>query len=264
MTRPKVVTKEELDSNKLSRVMEKIENIPEPTYTLNIGEEVSIGNIKDAKIIESLENGKIYKVDYTSIDNNYGHPIITDHVTNYWEWLDIRPLQQRSGKEFIKNEDLQLHYSPCQMTNILGKKYYFGLEMNADYQRDYVWDTKDKYNLIDSIFNNIDIGKFVFIHLEWNEHPKNYLYEVLDGKQRVNTITEFYENRFTYNSLFFNQLSKWEQWHFKEYHVNVAEISKITREQKIRYFLMLNTSGKIMDKEHLKKVENMLTERKDK
>jgi hypothetical protein len=136
--------------------------------------------------------------------------------------------------------------------------------MDADYQRDYVWTLQDKHNLIDSIFNNIDIGKFVFIMLKWEEHPLNYLYEVLDGKQRINAVTEFYENRFTYNGLFFNQLSKWEQWHFKEYHVNVAEISNITREQKIRYFLTLNVSGKVMDKEHLKKVENMLTGKENK
>jgi hypothetical protein len=121
MARQKAITPEEVDANKLSRVMEGIQNIPDPTYKFNIGEEVSIGSLKDARILQSLEHGKIYKIDYTDVDNNYGHPIVTEHATGYWEWLDIRPLQTRNGKDFIKNEDLQLHYSPCQMANIFGK-----------------------------------------------------------------------------------------------------------------------------------------------
>lgn len=261
MKKQKMMTAEEIDNNRLSLVMRHVQNIPNPNYVFNVGEKVSIGNLRDATILESLEGGKIYKVDYTHIDNNYGHPITTEHMTNYWDWLSVRPLQIREGKEFLKNEDLELHYSQSQMSEIFGKKYTFGLEMNADYQRDYVWTSEDKINLIDSIFKHVDIGKFVFIHYEWNEHPLNYSYEVLDGKQRINAITEFYENRFAYRSLFFNQLSKREQWHFKEYSINVAEISKITKEQKIRYFLLLNTSGKVMDVEHLKKVEKMLEER---
>lgn len=261
MKKQKIISPEEIDEGKKFRALEYIENLPDPTYKFNVGDKVSIGNIKDAVILESLENGKVYKIDYTGVNNNYGHPIIKEHETNYWDWLSIRPLQDRIGEGFIKNDDLRLHYSQCQISEIFGKKYHFGLEMDADYQRDYVWELEDKQKLIDSIFNNVDIGKFVFIHLEWEEHPLNYSYEVLDGKQRINAITEFYENRFAYKGFFFNQLSKREQWHLREYHINVAEISKITKEQKIRYFLLLNTSGKVMDAEHLKNVEKMLEEK---
>ena len=50
--------------------------------------------------------------------------------------------------------------------------------------------------LLDSIFKNIDIGKFVLIHLsdsEWVE--RGFGYEILDGKQRLSALIEFYENK---------------------------------------------------------------------
>jgi hypothetical protein len=258
MGKSKPITEEEIEKNELSRIMEHIQNIPDPTYKFDTGEKVNIGNLKDVYILQSLEHGKIYKVDYTNINNNYGRPIIKEHLKGYWQWTDVRPIQSRIVNDFIKNSDLELNYHQASMLEIFGKKYHFGLEMDADYQRGNVWTLEDNIALIHSIFNNVDIGKFVFIELKWKEHPLNYLYEVLDGKQRINAIMEFYENKFAYNGLFFNQLSKKEQYHLTEYHINIASISNITKEQKLRYFLMLNTSGKVMDKEHLKKVENML------
>ena len=81
--------------------------------------------------------------------------------------------------------------------------------MNPDYQRDYVWELSDKQLLIDSIFNNIDIGKFAFIHLDYKTWNKTgYAYEILDGKQRLKTIIDFYENRFSYKGIYYNDLSK--------------------------------------------------------
>jgi hypothetical protein len=256
----RVVTEEELSANQLLRIMEHIQYIPNPTYKFDIGEQVGIGNLENACVTQSLEDGKIYKIDYTNINNNYGRPIIKEHLKGYWQWTDIRPIQSRIVNDFIKNSDLELNYHQASMLEIFGKKYHFGLEMDADYQRGNVWTLEDNCTLIHSIFNNIDIGKFVFVKLEWNEHPLNYSYEVLDGKQRITAILEFYENKFAYNGLFFNQLSRQEQCHLTEYHVNIAEISHLSREQKIRFFLILNTSGKVMDKEHLKKVESMLEE----
>jgi uncharacterized protein with ParB-like and HNH nuclease domain len=73
-----------------------------------------------------------------------------------------------------------------------------------------VWELEDKVALIDSIFNNVDIGKFAFIHLNYGE---KYTYEILDGKQRMRAILDYYENRFQYKGKYFNELSCREQNH---------------------------------------------------
>ena len=62
-----------------------------------------------------------------------------------------------------------------------------------------VWDIEDKVKLIDSIFNNIDVGKFAFIKVPYKDNSPSY--ECLDGKQRVTALIEFYEGRFEYKGL---------------------------------------------------------------
>ena len=222
-----------------------------------MGNKVSIGNLEDCVIADVLENGKIYEIDYTNFDNNYGNPIRTKHSKGFWTWLNVRPLHRKHNQEndIIKNEDLRFSYSQRDIMGLLYNVYSFGTNVNPIFQRGYVWEMSDNVALIDSIFHHIDIGKFVFIH---NDYGDEYLYEILDGKQRLNALTMFYENRFSYKGLFYNDLSRHEQYIFDTYSVSYAEIHNTTEEQKIRYFLNMNTSGKVMDKEHLDRIAKLL------
>jgi hypothetical protein len=162
-----------------------------------------------------------------------------------------------------KNDNIFLNYSQRELVDIFSKRYLFGIELNPEYQRDYVWELSDKVALIDSIFNHIDIGKFVFAKLEWDDRPDHYSYEIIDGKQRINTICEYYENKFAYNGLFYNDLSVREQDYFEGYMISVAEISRLTREEKLKYFIMVNTTGKVMDKKYIEKAKRILDEMKE-
>lgn len=133
--------------------------------------------------------------------------------------------------------------------------------MNPEYQRGYVWELEDKQLLIDSIFNNIDIGKFAFIHLDdkkWAETGNGY--EILDGKQRLSTIIDFYENRFPYNGVYYNDLSAKDKNVFLNHHIVQGEVRGADRKAVLKYFLMLNRTGKSMDQSQLDKVEKMLEE----
>jgi hypothetical protein len=53
-------------------------------------------------------------------------------------------------------------------------------------------------------------------------------------------------------------LSNRDQHHFEEYSISCAEIKNATKEQKLQYFLKLNTGGRVMSVEHLDKVREML------
>jgi uncharacterized protein with ParB-like and HNH nuclease domain len=69
--------------------------------------------------------------------------------------------------------------------------------MNPDYQRDLVWSLEDKVNLIDSIYNDIEIGRFAFIKTDYSKNnfdfDKDFYWEILDGKQRISAIIDFFE-----------------------------------------------------------------------
>lgn len=147
---------------------------------------------------------------------------------------------------FIKNNNIFLNYSQRHMTDIFAKMYYFGLDMNPDYQREYVWNTEDKIALIDSIYSNIDIGKFVFNKLPFKEDALSY--EIVDGKQRIQAICDFYESRFKYKGKYFLDLSGRDQDHFKNYNISCAEIEHATQKEIMQIFIMINSHGKIMDK----------------
>lgn len=63
------------------------------------------------------------------------------------------------------------------------------------YQRDYnVWDTGQKAFLIDTMFKNFPIPP---IFLEQKINRGKTVYDVIDGKQRLNSIVEFIHDEFT-------------------------------------------------------------------
>jgi hypothetical protein len=152
-------------------------------------------------------------------------------------------------------EVLKLSYSPMQISALLGRYYHFGTDMNPDYQRDYVWSEEDKVALIDSIFHGIDIGKFAYADNPVSDH---YLYEIIDGKQRLRTIIDFYENRFPYKGKYFNDLCYRDQNHFENYAVSVADVRNVDRNTVMKYFVAMNSQGRIMDSAHLDKVRAMI------
>ena len=97
--------------------------------------------------------------------------------------------------------------------------------------------------------------------MKLNETKKeNDGYEILDGKQRLSTIIDFYENRFPYNGVYYNDLSAKDKDVFLNHHIVQGEVREADRKAVLKYFLMLNRTGKSMDQSQLDKVEKMLEE----
>jgi len=263
MAKKKILTEEEIKikeiEDKRHRIEQELEHIryaPEPTYFFNIGNRVEIGSLNNAYISEIFHNGKVYGIDYTHTDKRSydGFEKTTDEKAVF-SWINIKPYEKKNKISLMKNKDLRLSYSQRTLFDLLSKAYYFGINFDPEYQRDYVWNPDDKVALIDSIFSNIDIGKFAFI--ETGDYL-NKMYEILDGKQRINAILEYYEGRFKYKDSYFNDLLKIDQDYFTNYSVNVAQVSNLSQKQILQYFITLNKHGKVMDSHHIEKIENML------
>jgi Protein of unknown function DUF262. len=240
--------------NELGELIKRLHLIPEPTYTHKVGAEVVNGSLRDVVVEEVLEGGKIYKLDFTDYNSNYGSPILTSHQKRYVDWTSVRK-KVDSTESFIENDDIKLRFMQEHIRSLIGKAYDTGIDFEPDYQRDFVWELEDKVNLIDSIFKNVDIGKFVLIFKGYSEV---LLDEILDGKQRLRAILDYYEDRFAYNGKFFSDLSEKDRRHFVGYSISVCEVENLTEEQILRYFLYLNISGKAMSKAHLDKIKDRL------
>ncbi len=245
----------------LKQIQEELSHLNEPSYLFNIGDKVKYGNLKESIVDMVLHDGKVYGLKCVATNNNYGNPY--DYETyRVAMWTEVRPLENGNTK-FAENQNVRLYFNNSHIESLIHKNYHFGIDFNPDYQRGYVWEQKDKELLLDSIFKNIDIGKFVFIRLsdpDWLE--RNLGYEILDGKQRLSTLIEFYENKLSYRGKYYNDLSGADKAVFKNHMVSVAEVDNTDKKTVLKYFLMLNRTGKSMDESHLEEVENMLNSMK--
>ena len=142
-----------------------------------------------------------------------------------------------------------------------GKKYY--------YQRDLVWELKDKQSLINSIYNNIPCGSVVVRKrsFETLKQMKNdgetelFFFDLIDGKQRLSTIIEFMENKFpdSYGN-YFKDLSQQARNMFKSNQlISYAETNEdISDEETLQHFLRINVSGVPQSEEHLNFVKSLI------
>ena len=74
------------------------------------------------------------------------------------------------------------------------------IDVDPSYQRKgRRWSISDKQYLIDSILNGFDIPKFYVVDFTWSDSPlneKNSEYAVVDGKQRFESVFDFFEDKF--------------------------------------------------------------------
>lgn len=245
----------------LKEASEQAQHLREPSYFFSVGDHVTYGMLIDPVVEEVLEGGKIYLLRCTTRDNNYGHPIEYE-TYRAAKWMEVRPVGSCGTSEFYKQNTLErLSFNNTTIDSLLFYFYNFGIDMNPDYQRGFVWSDEDKEKLLDSVFCGIDIGKFVLVTKDnWLED--NVYYEILDGKQRLAALMDFYEDKITYRGHTFTQLSAKDRACFCNRIVSVAIAKDISRDAILRYFLALNRGGRVMDPEQIKKVEEMLEKEK--
>jgi hypothetical protein len=80
------------------------------------------------------------------------------------------------------------------------------IDFSPPYQRKgRLWSKEDKGFLIDSIINGFDIPKLYLADFQYGNSPlneKRLPYAIIDGKQRLETVFEFFDNQLTLNADF--------------------------------------------------------------
>lgn len=127
-------------------------------------------------------------------------------------------------------------------------------------QRDFVWTLEQKRELIWSVLLGRYIPHCAVINcLDMNdEHLSRY--EIIDGKQRITTLIYFTEDKFTLSiddiEYLFSELPEDYQtainrYYFRYYIVDEPFDKKITDDEKIKWFKLINFAGTPQDIEHL-------------
>ena len=240
-------------AHELMLMRTNIQFIPDPTYAFHIDESVHVGNLKNSIIKEVIQDGKLYLVESDSLSKNN-----TDKTYQVFPWYQLRPTTNKATA-FANPPDIKPIYMHRTIESLLHDFYAFGVNMTPAYQRDYVWSDNDREKLIESIFMGIDIGRITFIEPE-NRGIDKPLYDILDGKQRLNTLTMFYENRLPYRGYLYNDLSGKDKHHFLEHPIDIGTIRTTTSDTStiIEQFIRLNRAGHKMSDADIEHAINLL------
>ncbi len=250
-----------LNSN-LKEIKEKFDAgiLPKnPTRRFAIDERVQFGAHQETYIREICEDGLYYKVESIGVKRERDKP--ANNEIRYVEWIEIFPYNKKISIVFSKEEKYRIKQYNSSVDSLLHMVYHPGVDFDVDYQREHVWELNDKVALIDSIFNNIDIGKFVFVQRDFCTKEK--LYEIVDGKQRLTALREFYEDRFMYKGYFFSELNPVDKNRFESHSVVYGYLENPDKRAIFETFIKLNTTGRPMENKDILKVKKLLDELND-
>lgn len=121
------------------------------------------------------------------------------------------------------------------------------------YQRELVWSVEKKALLVDSIFRGIDIPK---IYLQKTDEG----WDCIDGHQRINAITAFFDGEFKYEGKIFQALSVTQKERFENYSLTIAVVTNIDEEEIRELFRRLQLGVPLNSGEKLNAINSNLGE----
>lgn len=140
------------------------------------------------------------------------------------------------------------------------------LFMDPVYQRDFIWTKEQKQLYIKNLFEGNASIKPTFVEYSetLEDGTRKRVAEVLDGKQRIKALIDFYNNEFDVEGLYYKDLHYRDQFFFER--LNVVYTRIMNREgrkdlklaTKIQLFLEINMLGTRMSDEDLKKAQALL------
>lgn len=232
----------------------------DPTIKYNIGDMVQFGGFDSAIIEDIFDDGKFYLLNTTLKKNvRFDQPPVEIKSQVVAVWFNIfKPFCETNVQTpFCYTDDLTMDVRQCDISSLLHIYYFFGIDMNPEYQRNLVWSPEQEHDLLDSIYNNIDIGKFALNHLDYSATNK-FSYEIIDGKQRLNTLIKFNEGRIKYKDKTIFEMHSKDRYHFTDHTIAISTVKNATQNMIYKYFVKMNTGGVTVSREHLDKVRQLI------
>lgn len=128
-------------------------------------------------------------------------------------------------------------------------------------QRDFVWTLDQKRELINSVLIGRHIPHCAIVNIVDPNDSRKDILQIIDGKQRLSSMIDFYKNKFTIKidgakyllkDLPADYQTAISHYHFRYYVVNEPYGEPMTDAQKITWFKYINFAGTPQDEEHLK------------
>lgn len=247
---------ESLKSRHSNTYLYKDLELPTSNFLHVVGEEVEVGNLIDCKVLESLDNGKHYLISYANKGEKYGVKYDDGLDYNIFEWFSVFKKSAIKSTNVVVNKSWSANSSQRQLGGLIKHSLHGEYIVNPEYQRGYVWSVDDKKKYIDSVMNERELGKFIFIH---HGHAADKYLEILDGKQRISALTSFVKGEFDYKGLYWHELSRLDRHIFQDRVIPYVEIPKqgLKKSEILTIFLEVNVAGVPQTDEHLDMVRTL-------
>ena len=196
--------------------------------------------------------------------------------------VDIEQLLWRTGYKFTRKKNIEdeeflikrVETAEKDKTIFIPEVCYNPIIIDKngeeiEFQRGLVWTLEQKQLLIESIWNNIEIGKVVLRtrKYEWVQKRINQgkidhtaYFDLIDGKQRVSALLSYIRGEYSdLSGNYWNDLAELVKRRFMSYrNVSYIELDEqATDSETIETFLAINFTGVPMSREHIKFVQSI-------
>lgn len=140
----------------------------------------------------------------------------------------------------------------------------YGLDLDPDFQRGYVWTPEQKVRYVEFILRGGAGGREIQTnHPEWNRSFMGGPYVLVDGKQRLNAVISFLDNDFpVLGGHYYSDFEDRPNMTTARFRWNVNDLA--TREEVLQWYIDLNTGGTVHTSDELEKVRTMIAAEKSK
>ena len=132
----------------------------------------------------------------------------------------------------------KFNYSHVCISNLVFQVNEKIIDLSPPYQRGDVWSLEDRHNLIASILDK----SYPIPSISLATNPRNigiFESEVLDGRQRLTTLSMFQNDMFRYNGRLYSELDKRERNKFDITQIQLCTVDNPTDAERRDYFRTL-------------------------
>lgn len=230
---------------------------------ITIGDVVYVDGVKNTKVVWEFEvRGKDVFAIVESYNVSMENKVLVDLVRKEPR-KDIACVLTDSSQEVSKMSNLKVVVITSDIRNFLDLYAEGEYDFDPCYQRGLVWTLEQKQAFILALFSGRAYLKPTFLFKGWSSGFKAY--EVIDGKQRLNTVIEFVKGQFAVNGYYYKDLGLVDVTKFIrtpmeytviEYYDAKVGMVEMPLEQRVELFLQLNEYGQRVEQAHLDKIKS--------
>lgn len=216
--------------------------------------------VPNSKVVISIDGNKLV-LDFS---DNWHYDDVSNAEITVTGTLVSKAAQLHKRKSYAEGfERVDLNTDFMHLLDMYNREELF---MDPVYQRDFVWTKEQKQLYIKNLFEDNAFVKPTFVEYSetLEDGTRKRVAEVLDGKQRIKALIDFYNNEFDVEGLYYKDLHYRDQFFFERLNVVYTRIMNregrkdLKLETKIQLFLEINMLGTRMSDEDLKKAQSLL------